>query len=284
MLFDCGVVSTREPFRRLVSQGMILGETEFTAGRTADGRTVSAEGMAGGVAGSQAVKLEAAEVEKRGDGWVLRSDPAVRVAARSFKMSKSRGNVVNPDDVARTRPSLCYAAPPPRSRRRLRRRSVPPQVASHGADSLRLYEMFMGPLRETKARPARAARAARGLRPPFSQERSAPAAAGAALPQTWSTRNVDGVSRFLGRAWRLFGAHAAWRDEPPTAEQLAVLHATIRKVTDDTEGLRFNTGISAMMEFVNAAGKWDRVGRQVPPHTLWRHGRAAARCATCAGV
>lgn len=62
------------------------------------------------------------EVEKRGDGYVLKSDPSVRVHARAHKMSKSRGNVVNPDDV----------------------------VWQFGADSLRLYEMFMGPLRDTK--------------------------------------------------------------------------------------------------------------------------------------
>jgi leucyl-tRNA synthetase len=63
-------------------------------------------------------------VEKRGDGYVLKSDPSVRVHARAHKMSKSRGNVVNPDDV----------------------------VWQYGADSLRLYEMFMGPLRDTKVR------------------------------------------------------------------------------------------------------------------------------------
>ena len=64
------------------------------------------------------------DVEKRGDGHVLKSDPSIRVAARAHKMSKSRGNVINPDDVA----------------------------FQFGADSLRLYEMFMGPLRDTKVR------------------------------------------------------------------------------------------------------------------------------------
>lgn len=67
-------------------------------------------------------RIEEAEVNKQGNGFVLRSDPSVRVSSRAHKMSKSRGNVVNPDDV----------------------------VTMYGADSLRLYEMFMGPLRESK--------------------------------------------------------------------------------------------------------------------------------------
>src|SRR5260370_67191 len=96
VLYDRGHVPTPEPFQRLVNQGMILGEMEFTVGD----RKVSED-----------------EVEKKGDGFVLKADPAVRVDARAFKMSKARGNVINPDDV----------------------------VAEYGADSLRLYEMFMGP-------------------------------------------------------------------------------------------------------------------------------------------
>ena len=87
--------------------------------------------VAEGAPGATPVKLSEAEVEKRGDGHVLKARPDVRVGARAHKMSKSRGNVVNPDDV----------------------------VYQFGADSLRLYEMFMGPLRETKARPRAAVHA-----------------------------------------------------------------------------------------------------------------------------
>lgn len=200
VLYDIGVVSTKEPFGRLVSQGMILGETEYTVGRrAADGAMVAAEAAAEGV---ELVKLGEAEVVKKGEGFVMKADPKVRVSARSFKMSKSRGNVVNPDDV----------------------------VDSYGADSLRLYEMFMGPLRETKV---------------------------------WNTRSVDGVYRFLGRVWRLFAANAGCLDAKPTAEQLTMLHSTIKRVTEDTEGMRFNTAISAMMEFTNAATKWEATGREV---------------------
>jgi leucyl-tRNA synthetase len=70
-------------------------------------------------------RVDECDVEKKGNGYFLRSDPSVKVSSRAHKMSKSRGNVVNPDDV----------------------------VTMYGADSLRLYEMFMGPIRDTKARP-----------------------------------------------------------------------------------------------------------------------------------
>ena len=147
VLFDRGVVSTREPFQKLVNQGMILGEN-------------------------------------------------------NEKMSKSRGNVVNPDDV----------------------------VKEYGADSLRLYEMFMGPLPDSKP---------------------------------WSMDGVSGVANFLGRVWRLIlderaeeiTLNAAVTDEDPTEDQLRTLHATIKAVTEDIAKLSFNTAIARMMEFVNFFNK-----------------------------
>src|SRR5690554_4726494 len=184
VLFDAGVVSTEEPFQRLVNQGMILGEMEYTAVRDGTASTVTED-----------------EVEKRGDRFVLKADPEVEVEARAYKMSKSRGNVVNPDDV----------------------------VQQFGADSLRLYEMFMGPLEQVKP---------------------------------WSTSGVEGVHRFLARVWRL-ATEGEVADAEPTTEQLRVLHRTIQKVTDDIDGLRFNTAIAAMMEFVNAANKWASVPTSV---------------------
>jgi leucyl-tRNA synthetase len=225
VLFDLGLVSTEEPFMKLVNQGMVLGEMEFTAYRTTDNvtRWVSADRVEH-VAGSEdgpgnwferetrarvvPVRVREDEVEKRGDGWVLAAAPAVRVDARAHKMSKSRGNVVNPDDV----------------------------VAAYGADSLRLYEMFMGPLEQVKP---------------------------------WSTRGVEGVHRFLARVYRLLvdeesGALAGTvTDDAPSREQLRALHAAVKKVGEDIEDLRFNTAIAAMMEFVNAAYKWDAVPRAV---------------------
>ena len=144
------------------------------------------------------------------------------------KMSKSRGNVVNPDDV----------------------------LVEYGADAFRLYEMFMGPLQDTKP---------------------------------WNTQGVEGVYRFLGRVWRLFvdekaetdyeqastvasGTDSAAesarlldlirlspliRDDAPTPAQLKLLHECIRKVTHDLEHLQFNTAISAMMVFINGAMTWE---------------------------
>jgi leucyl-tRNA synthetase len=144
VLHDRGLVSTPEPFQKLVNQGTILGE---------DGQ----------------------------------------------KMSKSRGNVVNPDEV----------------------------IAGYGADSLRLYEMFMGPLEQTKP---------------------------------WSTTGVQGVHRFLARVWRLVmeeDQEGQWRlsdavqDVEPTAAQWKVVHATIKKVTGDIDALAFNTAISQMMVCTN---------------------------------
>jgi leucyl-tRNA synthetase len=114
------------------------------------------------------------------------------------KMSKARGNVVNPDDV----------------------------VANYGADSLRLFEMFMGPLEATKP---------------------------------WSMRGVEGVYRFLSRVWRLFIDERAEdvrlnetvQGVTPDRDTLRALHKTIQKVTEDLDAMRFNTAISAMMEYSN---------------------------------
>ncbi|MCG7217048.1 leucine--tRNA ligase [Paenibacillus mucilaginosus] len=146
VLYDLGVVETKEPFYKLVNQGMILGEN-----------------------------ME--------------------------KMSKSRGNVINPDEI----------------------------VNEYGADTLRLYEMFMGPLEATKP---------------------------------WNTNGVDGAYRFLSRVWRLFisedGSLSAKITDSADAGTDAfkrIWHRTIKKVTEDLEALRFNTAISQLMIFVNEAYK-----------------------------
>jgi len=194
VLYDIGVVSTKEPFQRLVSQGMILGEVEYTA--SVDDKGAYVEGNKTGV---QTIKVPADQVTKKGDGFVLTSNPKVKISGRAHKMSKSRGNVVNPDDI----------------------------IAAYGADSLRLYEMFMGPLRETKV---------------------------------WQTKGVEGCSRFLARTYRLLDKMT---DEKPDQEGLVVLNKTIAKVTEETEATRFNTAISAMMELTNACTKMDKVSRDI---------------------
>ncbi len=138
-------------------------------------------------------------VKLRHQGIILGED--------SRKMSKSRGNVVNPDEV----------------------------VAEYGADSLRLFEMFLGPLEEMKP---------------------------------WSTRGVEGVFRFLNRVWRLYADEegkldAAVREAPLTPELERVYHATVKKVGEDIEGLRFNTAIAQMMIFVNEVTKTEGRPRQI---------------------
>lgn len=136
-LYDLGIISWDEPFKKLVNQGMIMGE---------DGQ----------------------------------------------KMSKRWGNVVNPDDVC----------------------------AQYGADTLRLYEMFLGPLTDSKP---------------------------------WNTHGIEGVSRFIGKLWRLFfdGENWAVNQDKPSQEELKILHKTIKKVTQDIENLSFNTSVSAFMVCVN---------------------------------
>src|SRR5207249_509163 len=126
VLFDLGLVSTPEPFRRLVNQGLILGETEFHAFSRPDGSLITAAELEDikeeavsegprltGVHKSSREKFVGnrvgfEEVEKRGDRFVLRSDTTIVVDARAFKMSKSRGNVMNPDDIVRDYGADCF--------------------------------------------------------------------------------------------------------------------------------------------------------------------------------
>jgi leucyl-tRNA synthetase len=208
VLYDRGYVSTAEPFQRLVNQGMILGEMEFTGYRDADEQWTSCKEVKFDEQNKpvcaktdrqlRPVKLQADQVEKQGEQFVLRSDPSISIDSRAFKMSKSRGNVINPDEI----------------------------VADYGADALRLYEMFMGPLEQSKP---------------------------------WSMAGVNGVRTFLDRVWRMIidekaeelTLNAAICDDDPTDEQTRVLHKTIKAVQNDIESLSFNTAIARMMEFVN---------------------------------
>ena len=148
VLHDLGLVSTREPFKKLFNQGMIGGE---------DGQ----------------------------------------------KMSKSRGNVVNPDDV----------------------------VDKYGADSFRVYEMFMGPLDKSKP---------------------------------WNTKGLQGSYRFLQKVWKLYIENREKiNDKLPDNDTLKLLHQTIKKVTNDLEDLNFNTAVSQMMIFVNHASTLENLNKNV---------------------
>ncbi|MFW5887810.1 MAG: class I tRNA ligase family protein, partial [Bacteriovoracia bacterium] len=144
---DLGYVSTKEPFQKLVNQGMILGE---------DGE----------------------------------------------KMSKSRGNVINPDDV----------------------------VHKYGADTLRLYEMFMGPLEKVKP---------------------------------WSMQGVKGVYNFISKAYKFFGNIDNIAENHEDEATLKMLHKTIKKVTEDIEAMKFNTAISQLMIFTNHCVKVKKVNKDV---------------------
>jgi leucyl-tRNA synthetase len=178
VLYDLGYVSTKEPFHKLINQGMILG--------------LSYRDSRGVLVPNDLV------IEK--DTKYYHKETNEELEEFSAKMSKSLKNVVNPDDV----------------------------IARYGSDSMRLYEMFMGPLEATKP---------------------------------WNTQGVEGVFRFLQKAWRTVidedsGQLAdAVTDAAPDADTAQLLHKTIKKVTEDIENYRFNTAISAMMIFVNHLSK-----------------------------
>jgi leucyl-tRNA synthetase len=172
VLFDCGLVHTREPFQRLFNQGMILAFSY----RDASGRYYRPD-----------------QAEERDGSWFVKgTDTALDTQIE--KMSKSRYNVVNPDDI----------------------------VERFGADTLRMYEMFMGPLEQVKP---------------------------------WQTSGCDGIQRFLSRLWRLFidqdsGETRSFGETTPAVRR--ALHQAIKETTEGIEALKFNTPISRMMEVVNA--------------------------------
>jgi leucyl-tRNA synthetase len=191
VLFDCGLVSTKEPFSKLFNQGMILAYSH----QDASGKYYGYD-----------------DVIERDGAYVVKATGAP-LRTQIEKMSKSRYNVVNPDDVIR----------------------------EYGADALRLYELFMGPLEQVKP---------------------------------WQMAGVEGVSRFLGRCWRLVvdeesnGLAKKITTAPSSSEPALqkLLHKTIKKVGEDTEAMRFNTAISQMMTFVNEATS----SQTLPTETLLR--------------
>ena len=172
VLFELGLVSTSEPFMKLVNQGMILGLSY----KDSRGALVTGD-----------------KVESK-DGKHYNKENGEELIEFAAKMSKSLKNVVNPDDV----------------------------IGQYGADSMRLYEMFMGPLEAVKP---------------------------------WNTLGVEGVSRFLRKSWRMIIDAEVKDDIELNRKQLALLHQTIKKVTDDLATLNFNTAISQLMIFVNEFSK-----------------------------
>jgi leucyl-tRNA synthetase len=199
-LYDEGVVSTPEPFRALRNQGMILGfsyryyvDGDDAPHPSSEVRVVREEANRAVLADGRVVREQwvgAAEVAWTGEGAKRRpmhpAIPGLELEEVTEKMSKSRGNVVNPDEV----------------------------IERYGADVMRMYEMFMGPL-----------------------EASCP----------WSTEGIEGVHRFLMRAWRLY----ADRPVDGSGGLVRLRHRTVMSVTRHLEALEFNTALSDLMVYVN---------------------------------
>lgn len=171
VLYDAGLVSCDEPFKRLVNQGMIVAYSY----RDDAGKYYYPK-----------------EVERRGNEWYVKGTD-IRVNTQIEKMSKSRYNVVTPDEV----------------------------IQEFGADSMRLYEMFMGPIEAEKP---------------------------------WSNDGISGVNRFLKRVWNLFETPNKIA-ETGSFELTKLMHKTVKGVTDDMERMSYNTAIAKLMEYVNAVYK-----------------------------
>ena len=207
-LYDLGYVCESEPFRKLVNQGMIQGRSNFVYRVVGTNKFVSLN-----------LRNEYETQEIHVDVNIVKNDILDLDAFRAWrpefadaefilengqyicgwaveKMSKSMFNVVNPDYI----------------------------VEQYGADTLRMYEMFLGPLEQSKP---------------------------------WDTNGIDGVHKFLRKFWRLFfdkeGAFAV-SDKQPTAAELKTLHKTIKKIREDIENFSFNTSVSAFMICLNELG------------------------------
>lgn len=205
VLFDLGHIGFDEPFKRLVNQGMIQGSSRFVYRLHGENKFVSAglknnystdaihvdvnivDGVELDTEAFKKLKPDYANVE-----FIL-EDGKYICGAEVEKMSKSKFNTVNPDDL----------------------------VSKYGADTFRMYEMFLGPVEMSKP---------------------------------WDTKGIEGVHRFLKKFWRLFADETKGlivNNDEPTAAELKVLHNAIRKIEQDTERFSFNTGVSGFMIATN---------------------------------
>jgi leucyl-tRNA synthetase len=203
-LFDLGVACEDEPFKKLINQGMIQGRSNFVY-RIQDTNTFVSLNLKSryevtplhvdvNIVDNDVLdtdKFRAWRPEFANAEFIL-EDGKYLCGWAVEKMSKSMYNVVNPDDI----------------------------VEKYGADTLRMYEMFLGPLEQSKP---------------------------------WDTNGIDGVHRFLKKYWRLFFEDGTFSvpDEPPAPQELKILHRLIKKVQTDVENFSFNTSVSAFMIGVN---------------------------------
>ena len=205
-MFDRGLVPVDEFAKKLINQGMILGTSAFIFRENATNSFYS-KGLLEGKIGqlihvdvsfvnaSDELDIEAVKnwrEEFKAAKFISEDDGTFKVSREVEKMSKSKYNVVNPDNIC----------------------------AEYGADSLRLFEMFLGPLEQAKP---------------------------------WKTSGISGVHSFLKKLWKLFynGEELSISDSAPTAEELKTLHKTIKKVEEDIENFSFNTSVSTFMIAVN---------------------------------
>ncbi len=203
-LFDLGKVCKDEPYKKLINQGMIQGRSNFVYRVVGTNTYVSAElkdqyktqeiHVDVNIVDNDILDLDRfrAWMPEYKDAEFILNNGKYTCGWAVEKMSKSMFNVVNPDDI----------------------------VERYGADTLRLYEMFLGPLEQSKP---------------------------------WDTKGIDGVHRFLKKLWGLYSAGDSFAisEEAPTAEELKTLHKTIKKITYDIENFSFNTSVSAFMICVN---------------------------------
>ena len=206
-LKDRGFAPTEEPFKKLINQGMILGMSAFVY-RLEGTNTFVSKGQIKDQ-NVQPIHVDISLLKDTSDeldiekfkAWrkefanaefILEEDGKYITGREVEKMSKSKYNVVNPDDICE----------------------------QYGADTLRLYEMFLGPLEQAKP---------------------------------WNTAGISGVYNFLRKLWRLYFSDSGWQvtDETPTAEMLKALHKTIKKVNEDIQSFSFNTSVSQFMICVN---------------------------------
>ncbi|MDE6333603.1 MAG: leucine--tRNA ligase [Muribaculaceae bacterium] len=203
-LYDLGKVCVDEPFRKLVNQGMIQGRSSF-AYRIKESKTFVSAGLKDQYEVSpihvdiSLVNNDVLDTDRfrawrpdLADAEFILEDGKYICGYAVEKMSKSMFNVVNPDDI----------------------------VERYGADTLRLYEMFLGPLEQSKP---------------------------------WDTNGIDGVNRFIKKMWNLFykGDTCLVDDSAPTPENMKTLHTLIKKVSSDIENFSFNTSVAAFMICVN---------------------------------
>ena len=195
-LFDRGFISFDEPFKKLVNQGMIQGESQLiNLGNREMHVPLEFVSKQGTITKSDFLELQTKDhrfSDINADILFAKND-FIKLRTQVEKMSKSKFNVVNPDLICE----------------------------QYGADTLRLYEMFLGPLQDSKP---------------------------------WSTKGIDGTHRFLKKLWALFydeDGNSQWRSEEPTKDSLKTLHKTIQKITEDIATFSLNTSVSQFMICIN---------------------------------